>query len=190
MTDKKKVNKGKPPIPPTKWKSVYYKQAYQLALLGHTDKEIAKVWGIAVSTLNKWKLEKPRLSESLTRGRDIADAEVAAKLHERAIGYSHPDTHFSTHEGEVIQTETVKHYPPSEGAAKIWLSNRQRGKWTKLEQERLKLDKEKLAFEREKAASGSGEGDFPTEINVKIIQPEKPNEEREDLSERDAEQGD
>lgn len=33
------------------------------------------------------------------------------------------------YQGEIIQTEVVKHYPPDPAAASLWLRNRQGGRW-------------------------------------------------------------
>jgi hypothetical protein len=50
-------------------------------------------------------------------------------LYQRAIGYSHDDTHIAVSAGTVHQTPMVKHYPPEVQAAQWWLKNRQPGKW-------------------------------------------------------------
>lgn len=104
-------------------------QAYKLCLLGATDKELADFFGVAESTLNKWKVDYPEFSEALNRGKVEADARVAQSLYHRALGYEHPDTDIRVVNGEIVITPTIKRYPPDTAAAIFWLKNRQRGKW-------------------------------------------------------------
>lgn len=114
---------------PSKYTDDLADMAYRLSLLGLTDSEMAEVLGIAESTFNKWKIDFPYFSESITRGKIIADAEVAEKLREKALGYSHPDVHISSYEGNITVTPIVKHYPPDTQAASLWLRNRQPERW-------------------------------------------------------------
>ncbi len=115
---------------PTKYDpDIHIKQVYELALLGATDVQIAKVLGIAESTLNKWKLEHPQFSESLNDGKDKADAEIAQALFHRAKGYSHAEDKIFNNNGEPLVVPTTKHYPPDPTAIIFWLKNRQSGSW-------------------------------------------------------------
>lgn len=115
---------------PTKYKEGYNKQAYKLCLLGYTDSELADFFEVSESTINLWKLEHELFSESLKKGKELADAEVVESLYHRARGYSHPEVKFATHEGKITdEREYIKHYPPDTGAAAIWLKNRQSKHW-------------------------------------------------------------
>lgn len=125
MAGKEKAKRG----PKSKFKEEFVEQAYKLCLLGLTDKQMADVFGVTEQTFNNWKKEYPELFESITRGKEIADADVAASLRERAIGYSHDDVHISSYEGRITVTPIKKHYPPDTQAAAIWLYNRQPSKW-------------------------------------------------------------
>ena len=91
--------------------------------------EMAKVFDVAKSTFNAWKLQHPQFAAALNAGKVIADAQVAASLHHRAIGYSHPEVVTSNWQGTVIKTRVTKHYPPDTQAASIWLRNRQPTRW-------------------------------------------------------------
>jgi hypothetical protein len=106
----------------------YEEQAYKLALLGATDKELADFFGVCEATINNWKLSFPKFLESIKKGKIQADAEVAEKLFKRATGYEHPEEKIFCQEGEIIRADTTKHYPPDTGAAFIWLKNRRM--WT------------------------------------------------------------
>lgn len=122
-TDKKEVGR------PTKYNESYNEQIYKLCLLGAIDKEIADFFEISESTLNLWKLEYPKFSESIKKGKINANANVAESLYERACGYSHPDVHISNYQGEITITDIIKHYPPDTAAAFIFLKNRQSKDW-------------------------------------------------------------
>ena len=102
---------------------------YRLSLLNLTDKEIADILEIAESTFNKWKIDFPEFSESLKKGKYIADSKVSEKLFGRAMGYDY------TEEKAVIENFRAKivtlrkHAPPDIGAIALWLKNRHPNKW-------------------------------------------------------------
>lgn len=114
---------------PTRYKQEYAEQAYKLCLLGATDVEMADFFQVAESTLNLWKKRHPEFSESITRGKLLADAEVAEKLYQRAKGYSHEAVKIFNHQGAEMIVPYVEHYPPDTQAASLWLRNRQPAKW-------------------------------------------------------------
>lgn len=114
---------------PTKYDSKYNKQVFKLCLLGATDADLARFFEVAESTIHKWKIDFPEFSESLKKGKEQADANVANSLYRRAIGYSHKDTYFSSYEGMVIATPTIKRYPPDPTSAIFFLKNRRPKDW-------------------------------------------------------------
>jgi DNA-binding XRE family transcriptional regulator len=115
---------------PTKYKEEYAEQVYKLCLLGATDKEMADIIGVSEQTFNAWKGKHKEFMESLTRGKDLADAEIAKSLYHRAKGYEHKETIVATYQGQITDTmDVIKHYPPDTPAATLWLKNRQPEKW-------------------------------------------------------------
>ena len=115
---------------PSDYKEEYNELVYKLCLLGATDKEMADIIGTSEQTLNAWKNKYPRFLESLTRGKEIADANVAKSLYHRACGYEHPETITASFQGQITDSrEIIKHYPPDTPAATLWLKNRQPSKW-------------------------------------------------------------
>jgi hypothetical protein len=114
---------------PSSYRPEYNEQARKLCLLGLTDVEMADVFNVSEKTFNTWKKAYPEFLQSIKRGKDLADADIAASLYERAKGYSHEDLHFSAYEGCVTATPYTKHYPPDTAAAFIWLKNRQGARW-------------------------------------------------------------
>ncbi len=109
---------------PTKYKAEFAEQVYKLCLLNAIDKEIADFFGVTEKTINNWKRDHKPFLQSIKRGKIKADADVAERLYQRAMGYSHPDVHISNYQGEITITELTKHYPPDTAAAFIWLKNR------------------------------------------------------------------
>jgi len=113
----------------TTHKPEYDEQAMKYCLLGATNVQLAEMFGVAVSTIDKWIKDIPTFSGAVKEGREAADARVAHSLYHRACGYSHPeDKILSTPNGiEIIPT--TKHYPPDATSMIFWLKNRQRANW-------------------------------------------------------------
>lgn len=114
---------------PTAYKAEYAEQAYKLCLLGATDAKMGEFFGVSEQTINAWKLAHTDFLESITRGKEGADAEIAAALFHRAKGYSHPEVDIKVVASEIVQTPLTKHYPPDTQAASLWLRNRQPKLW-------------------------------------------------------------
>jgi transposase-like protein len=104
-------------------------QARMYGLLAYTDKQIAAALDISASTLYKWKKEFSEFSEALSQGKAIADAEVAAALYRRAVGYSYPSEKILTLNGEVVRVPIEVVVLPDPGACMSWLKNRQPQLW-------------------------------------------------------------
>ena len=114
---------------PSSFRPEFEEQARKLAMLGLTDVEMAKFFGVAERTFHDWKKAHPEFLQALNEGKEIADADVAMSLYRRATGYSHEDAHVSMYQGEVTITPLTKHYPPDPTAMIFWLKNRQPSKW-------------------------------------------------------------
>lgn len=137
--NKNKSKMGRPSV----YKEEYAMQSLKLTLLGATDKELAAFFEVAESTLNKWKKDYPDFSESLKKGKAIADANVASKLYNRAMGakitvqQAHKLKSILYHENgkKKSETETVEvvdlemEQPPDTTAIIFWLKNRSPEKW-------------------------------------------------------------
>lgn len=113
-------------------------QARKLALLGLTDEEMAKFFGVTEVTFNAWKAENPAFLWSVQEGKVVADANVADSLYKRATG-EHVEiekvhTNKMTGEATVVKVKTF--IPGEAGAAFNWLKNRRRGNW----QEKQSID--------------------------------------------------
>lgn len=134
---KKKVAKKKASAKPEKkergrpsaYREEYAEQARKLCLLGATDKEMAEFFGVSEQTLNTWKKQHTDFLESIKQGKAQADADVADRLYQRAMGYEHAEDKIFNANGQPLVVPTVKHYPPEPAAAIFWLKNRQKHKW-------------------------------------------------------------
>lgn len=121
---------------PTKYKAEFAEQARKLCLLGATDSELAEFFEVEESTLNNWKHAHPEFLESIKKGKTQADADVADRLYQRAMGYQHPEVDIRVIDHQIVQTPITKIYAPDPTAAIFWLKNRQKAKWRdKVEQE-------------------------------------------------------
>ena len=114
---------------PTLYRDEYVEQVRRLALLGLTNDEMAKFFGVGPSTFDRWMASHDEFRCAINESKLLADGDVALSLYKRALGYSHPDVHISNFQGMITVTDIVKHYPPDTGAAFIWLKNRQPHKW-------------------------------------------------------------
>lgn len=115
---------------PTKYKKEYNEQAYELCLLGFTDKELAEFFGVVESTINDWKKKHKEFSKSVNAGKEIADGKVAKSFYKRACGYSYDEITQEGANGQMTVTKIVtKEVVPDSGAALNWLKNRQPNKW-------------------------------------------------------------
>ena len=112
-----------------KYKPEYSKMAYEVSLLGATDRDLARIFDVSPGTIQNWKKYYPEFVENLERGKDRADAKIAKALYQRCIGYSHADTHITGYKGEVTITPIRKYYAPDTAAIKFWLTNRQKEMW-------------------------------------------------------------
>lgn len=110
--------------------------AKRLGKLGFRDCEISAIFGIAESTLKRWKKNHPSFNKALKEGKLFADLEVMESVHQRATGYSYEEVTkeaplFEESDGEqdgaLKVTKIVKKHVPADATlARFWLQNRQR----------------------------------------------------------------
>ena len=121
---------------------------------GLSDQQIAKNIGISRSTLNEWRKKYPDISDTLKKGKEVADAEVENALYLKCIGHKvqlkktfkvkkieYNDAGKKIKEEENLETgEDEVYIPPDTKAIIFWLTNRMREDWkerqnTQMEQE-------------------------------------------------------
>lgn len=113
----------------TSYKKEYSRIAYNAALLGATDENLANLFDVSEKTISTWKKSVVEFSTALKKGKDIADGMVVKSLFQRALGYSHKDVDIKVIDDQIVITKLTKHYPPDTTAAIFWLKNRQSRSW-------------------------------------------------------------
>lgn len=121
---------------PTKYDVAHNTSVEKLCRLGATDAELADFFAVNEDTINEWKKVHAEFSESIKRGKTIADANVADRLYQRALGFEHDSeeikvvTMSGKFAGSKIERVKIrKIYPPDSTAAIFWLKNRRSEEW-------------------------------------------------------------
>jgi len=123
-----KTNKGGRPSKYPKYPALFLRRVRELAETGMTEVQIAKALEISPATLTGYKKKKEFLA-ALKQGKRTSDGQVVRSLFERATGYTHPEEKIFCNNGEIIKTETMKHYPPDPTSMIFWLKNRDPENW-------------------------------------------------------------
>lgn len=116
---------------PTKFTPQYIEIARNAcARLGATTEDLAALFGVATSTVDKWRTEIPEFSEALKSAKAESDAKVQESLYRRAMGYAHEAVKIHVNaDGVVTQVPYTERYPPDTTACIFWLKNRQPAGW-------------------------------------------------------------
>lgn len=98
---------------------------------GLTDEQIANNLGISIQTFYTYKKDHVEFSESLKRGKEVADYEVENALFKRATGYKYIETTKERNaKGQLVVTkEVTKEVAPDSTAMIFWLKNRKPKQW-------------------------------------------------------------
>ena len=146
MSDEHNIEPGRP----TKYQPKYCKQVVELLHAGFTEKEIADFFEVSPDTITEWKNRYPKFKEAIQTGRMKPVGKVAAKLYERAIGYTYEEVYYEKImpeeelpglEGtgavtqDLYRVKVVKKYlPPDVNAQRIYLNNRASKHWGEKQQ--------------------------------------------------------
>ena len=152
---------------PPKYVGIFAEHGEHLALLGATNADLARAFGVTEKTIKIWQKSHPAFGAALRRGKFIADAKVAKSLYQRALGYEHEAVKiFCNKDGEVTEVPYIERYPPDTTACIFWLKNRRKDLWRD-RMEFVEPDWDALSDEQlEAIASGKAqvrpaEGDAP-----------------------------
>ena len=110
--------------PPT-YKPEFVARAAELCLNGATDADLAAEFGVAVRTIERWRVAHPDFCRAVEDAKDVADDRVERSLYQKAIGYEREVQRAS--QGKVLHL--TEYFPPDTAAAIIWLKNRRSQKW-------------------------------------------------------------
>jgi hypothetical protein len=114
---------------PTKYDHKFSKQVEKLCRLGATDKEIATFFEVNEDTIHEWKRKHPEFSESIKRGKTLADIRVAESLYKKATGFSRKSVKIFNNAGVPMIVSFNEYFPPDTTACIFWLKNRQKENW-------------------------------------------------------------
>src|ERR1017187_3794590 len=103
--------------------------AFNMALLGAIDKNLARAFKVSEKTIKQWRQKYPKFQAALHTGKEEADGRVASSLFQRALGYSHKAVKIFCQQGKTFEHEYIERYPPDTVACIFWLKNRQREYW-------------------------------------------------------------
>jgi hypothetical protein len=116
----------------TKYSRAFNKQAEKLCLLGAIDKDLADFFEVNVSTINNWKKEFPSFKKSLDKGKRVANANVAGRLYDSAMGVKIKSTKFFQYQGKILKQDVVEEFPPNQRSIEYFLNNREPELWKAL----------------------------------------------------------
>ena len=133
---------------PSKFPTINKTQLKKLVLSGWDDKQISDFYGIAVSTLTRWKQKNHEFRAAVKDWKAEADVKVEQALYKRAIGFEYDEVTYEKSKtgglgimlkkGEVEAIKAVDTYKtkvvtklivPDVLAETFWLKNRQPDKW-------------------------------------------------------------
>ena len=81
---------------------------------GFTDRELAELFDVSLSAIQKWKRQSEEFRNALKVGKAEADNRVERSLYERANGYSYDAVKiFCDKNGNVTKVPYVEHVPPN-----------------------------------------------------------------------------
>lgn len=130
VTPKKKTEDLQKRGRKSEFKPEFVELAFNYALLGATDLQLSEFLGVSERQINRWKKDYPEFCQSLKKGKEKADSEVAQKLFKRAIGYDFDEIHVERKGRKILRKKTInKHQPPEVTAQIFWLKNRQPELW-------------------------------------------------------------
>ena len=129
---KKSVSKMPVPGPgrDSLYRPEFNDQARKLCLLGYTDAELGKFFGVTEATINNWKSQFPAFFASIMEGKDAADGNVADSLYRRATGENIiVEKAFKRDDGTYETFKLSQFIPGDVQAQRLWLLNRRKGNW-------------------------------------------------------------
>lgn len=132
---------------PTKYKEEYAELAYMRCLLGATDKDLAEFFKVNEDTIYEWRNVHEEFSDSISRGKEIADIKVANALYmgtqDRTVKEQQAfKIKVGQFEEEVEIVEVEKVIPADFRNQMFWLKNRSPKNWRDKQDVELSGDKE------------------------------------------------
>lgn len=98
---------------------------------GVTDEQVARLLGVHLATLYRWRERYPEFAAAANAGKDDADARVKAAMYRRATGYDHREIKAFVPLGAkaAVQVEVTRHIPADPHLGMQWLRLRRPSEW-------------------------------------------------------------
>jgi hypothetical protein len=120
----------RPPGQPSRYKPEFCEIARALASRGALDRDVAEFLGVTSQTIYNWRLAYPDFAEALTRGKDVANDIVEARMFDQAVGYDVEDEVVTVvPSGATIRNTIIRHVPPNAKVGMWFLQNRKPKDW-------------------------------------------------------------
>ena len=120
------------PVTASKYDPAFIPLARQLAEHGALDRDLARAFGVTITTLRQWTLRHAAFGAAVRLGKAVADDAVEEALFHRALGYSYMrERVFLTDDDEVLRTHILVELQPSLPAALFWLTRRRNERWSR-----------------------------------------------------------
>ena len=115
---------------PTVFRQEMIQEAADLTLIGHTNEDLAKEFGVDEVTIQAWIREKPDFSQAIKNSKAKYDAAIARAISRRIIGGTQTVRTTKRRDidadGNPIEvTETITELAPDVGNGMKWLKARQ-----------------------------------------------------------------
>ena len=120
---------GRKPGSRSSYREEYAVIALRFLMLGGTIEDVSELIGVCPATIYNWSKDNPDLAAAIDGGRNFADANIASRLYQRAMGYTHEAEEIKVVGDEIHRVKVTKHYPPDPQSLKFWLINRQPEMW-------------------------------------------------------------
>lgn len=139
---------------PSDYNPEFCKKVRKAISKGSTVSQVADLLNVDASTIYRWRNEHEEFREAFDASKEEADQIVVSALFQRATGFEVTAVKiFCDKDGNVTEVPYREIVPPDVGAAKFWLTNRQKDAWK----------------ERGSLALTNPEGDGPPTFVVKSI---------------------
>ena len=117
---------------------------------GKTDKQIAELMGITISTFYDWKNKYSEFSDAVKMGKEVVDRQVESMLLQKALGNATSEEilySYDEYGNQVEERRIVKRVAPDTTSAIFWLKNRKPDVWRDRIQNEHTLQIEELSPE-------------------------------------------
>jgi transposase-like protein len=116
---------------PTSYTPEHAEKARLFYETGATDEQVARLLGVHLATLYRWRERHPDFALAANVGKDDADARVTAAMYRRAIGYDHREIKAFVPLGakEAVQVAVTRHVPANPQVGMQWLRIRRPAEW-------------------------------------------------------------